>query len=77
MELSNALSESRGVDAGIATYEEYTVNWGSERSQCGMEARGKVEIWVQMQVSFFTLLNQKPTGKNKTIIKNGTPQTAT
>ncbi len=31
-ELSNALSESRGVNAGIATYEEYTVNWGSEPS---------------------------------------------
>ncbi len=30
--LSKALSESRGVDAGIATYEEYTVNWGSKPS---------------------------------------------
>lgn len=31
-ELSIALSESRGLDAGIATYEEYTVNWGSKPS---------------------------------------------
>ncbi len=31
-ELSIALSESRGQDAGIATYEEYTVNWGSKPS---------------------------------------------
>ncbi|XP_016407405.1 bile salt-activated lipase-like [Sinocyclocheilus rhinocerous] len=30
--LSVALSESRGLDAGIATYEEYTVNWGSNPS---------------------------------------------
>uniref|UniRef100_A0A672MKV7 Carboxylic ester hydrolase n=1 Tax=Sinocyclocheilus grahami TaxID=75366 RepID=A0A672MKV7_SINGR len=30
--LSVALSESRGLDAGIATYEEYTVNWGSKPS---------------------------------------------
>ncbi len=49
----------------------------SELSRRSVEARGKIEIWVQMQVRFFTLLNQKPTGKNKTIIKNGTPQTAT
>ncbi len=40
-------------------------------------ARGRTEIWVQMQVSSFSLLNQKPTGKNKTIISNGIPQTAT
>ncbi|XP_016311542.1 bile salt-activated lipase-like [Sinocyclocheilus anshuiensis] len=30
--LSIALSESRGPDAGITTYEEYTVNWGSKPS---------------------------------------------
>ncbi len=33
-------------------------------SRRSVEARGKIEIWVQMQVSFFTLLNQKPTDKN-------------
>lgn len=30
--LSVALSKSRGPDAGITTYEEYTVNWGSKPS---------------------------------------------
>ncbi len=40
-------------------------------------ARGRTEIWVQVQVSSYSLLNQKPTGKNKTIISNGTSQTAT
>ncbi|KAL1253267.1 hypothetical protein QQF64_017960 [Cirrhinus molitorella] len=30
--LSIALSESRGIDAGMATYQEYTVNWGSDPS---------------------------------------------
>ncbi|XP_050949965.1 carboxyl ester lipase, tandem duplicate 2 isoform X2 [Labeo rohita] len=30
--LAMALSESRGVDAGIATFQEYTVSWGSDPS---------------------------------------------
>ncbi len=36
-----------------------------------------MEIWVQMQVSLGSLIDKRPTGKNKTILKNGTPQTAT
>ncbi len=35
-------------------------------SRRSVEARGKIEIWVQMQVSKFFLINKRPTGKNKT-----------
>ncbi|KAK2872426.1 hypothetical protein Q8A67_022323 [Cirrhinus molitorella] len=35
--LSIALSESRGIDAGIATFDQYTFNWGSNPSDADIK----------------------------------------
>ncbi|XP_073680424.1 bile salt-activated lipase [Garra rufa] len=35
--LSVSLSESRGIDAGMATFQEYTINWGSNPSDADIK----------------------------------------
>uniref|UniRef100_A0A673LQM4 Carboxylic ester hydrolase n=1 Tax=Sinocyclocheilus rhinocerous TaxID=307959 RepID=A0A673LQM4_9TELE len=54
--LSIALSESRGPDAGVATYEEYTVNWGSKPSDTDVK-----KTIVDMETDYIFLVPTQAT----------------